>query len=177
MTALRNIEFKAWLTDFVGAQRIAAELATSWPGEERQTDTYFHARRGRLKLREIDGRGACLISYARTDLQAARPSDYRLVPIADAAALTAALAETLGVLVVVAKRREIYLAGNVRIHLDQVAGLGEFLEFEAVLRPGDSDASGHARLSDVGERFASVLGDAIATSYSDLLLAERGAVG
>jgi len=33
----------------------------------------------------------------------------------------------------VRKRREIYLVENVRIHLDEVEGLGTFLEFEAML--------------------------------------------
>ncbi|MBI3464227.1 MAG: class IV adenylate cyclase, partial [Planctomycetes bacterium] len=35
---------------------------------------------------------------------------------------------------------------NVRIHLDEVAGLGSFLEFEAVLEPGQPEQDGHAVL-------------------------------
>jgi predicted adenylyl cyclase CyaB len=34
----------------------------------------------------------------------------------------------------VKKQRELFLLGNVRIHLDRVQGLGEFLEFEAVFK-------------------------------------------
>jgi len=34
---------------------------------------------------------------------------------------------------VVAKRREIYLIGNVRVHLDKVQGLGGFVELEGIV--------------------------------------------
>ncbi|MGK3856667.1 class IV adenylate cyclase, partial [Enterococcus faecium] len=82
---------------------------------------------GRLKLREIDGQAAVLIWYDRPDHDAARLSKYHLVPVADPAALKAALTDALGVRGEVRKRREIYLWHNVRIHLDEVAGLGSFL--------------------------------------------------
>ena len=70
------------------------------------------------------------------------------MPIAEPALLKAALTAALGVRRVVDKRREIFLADNVRIHLDDVAGLGTFLEFEAVLdgatttRPASRRSSG-----------------------------------
>ena len=51
----------------------------------------------------------------------------------DAGALKTALVAALGIRGVVHKRREIYLWHNVRIHLDEVAGLGALVEFEAVL--------------------------------------------
>jgi len=181
MTARRNIEFKARLVDFAGARQIAQELAKSRMGVEQQTDTYFVVPRGRLKLREIAGGGAWLIAYERADSPELRNSDYRLIAVSDPAELKAALAETLGVRVIVDKRREIFLHHNVRIHLDQVAGLGEFLEFEAVLGPGDSDSSGHAQVAGLRDAFQSALGEPMATSYSHLLLgkllvdARRGA--
>lgn len=168
MTARRNIEFKARLVDFAGARRIAQELATSRLGVEQQTDTYFVVPRGRLKLREIADRGAWLIAYERADSPELRNSDYRLISIGDPAELKAALSETLGGRVVVDKRREIFLHHNVRIHLDQVAGLGEFLEFEAVLGPGDSDSSGHAQVARLRDVFQHTLGEPISTSYSQL---------
>lgn len=40
--------------------------------------------------------------------------------------------QILGVDQVVKKDREIYLIGNVRVHLDDVEGIGRFFEFEAV---------------------------------------------
>ena len=130
---LRNIELKARLPSLAAAREIAAALATSGPERQHQIDTYFACAQGRFKLREIDGQTAQLVAYARPNGSHPRASDYRLVPVADAAALKAALADALGVQVVVEKQREIYLHHNVRIHLDEVLGLGTFLEFEAVL--------------------------------------------
>jgi cytidine deaminase len=52
--------------------------------------------------------------------------------------MTAALDAALGISVVVDKRRHLLLAENVRIHLDEVDGLGHYVELEAVAPP-DSD--------------------------------------
>lgn len=165
-----NIEFKARLVDFDRAVAIARRCADIHLGAERQIDTYFVAARGRLKLREIEGRGAWLIGYERSNDDGTRGSDYRLVEIADPANLRATLSTALGVLVTVRKVREIYLDRNVRIHLDRVEGLGEFLEFEAVLTGAHEDVEGRRRVDALRDAFAAVLGEPIATSYSDLLL-------
>jgi adenylate cyclase class 2 len=170
MSLRRNIEFKARLTDFVAAEAIALEVATHRQGTERQVDTYFKVPQGRLKLREIEGRGAWLIGYARPNDDACRESAYRLVKIADAAGLRATLATALGELVCVRKVREIYLHHNVRIHLDRVEELGEFLEFEAVLGAGEDEGVSQQRLDTLIEKFTPTLGEAIAGSYSDLLM-------
>ena len=44
-----------------------------------QRDTYFHARHGRLKIREEEGAPAQLIAYQRADLAGQRESHYRLL--------------------------------------------------------------------------------------------------
>ena len=71
-------------------------------------------------------------------------SSYRVVPVPDPAGLLAALGETNGVDVVVEKRRRLLLWETVRIHLDEVEGLGSFLELEAVAGP-DSDLTRERR--------------------------------
>jgi len=42
----------------------------------------------------------------------------------------AALGQALGIKGVVRKRRMVYMIGQTRVHLDQVEGLGEFMELE-----------------------------------------------
>ncbi len=101
-----------------------------------QRDTYFRAAQGRLKLREEEPGEAHLIAYSRPDAAAVRMSSYRVVPVPDPPALLAALEQAPGVDVVVAKRRRLLLWETVRIHLDEVDGLGSFLELEAVAEPG-----------------------------------------
>lgn len=176
-TLHRNIELKARLASPAEARRAAEAVATSRLGEERQTDTYFHCTRGRLKLREREGRTAQLVWYVRPDAGEARGSDYRLTNVVDAVALRQSLSDALGVLVVVEKRREVYLYENVRIHLDEVTGLGPFVEFEAVLSPGRSDDEGRAQLAYLCGQFALGEETFVPVSYSDLLLVARSKSG
>jgi adenylate cyclase, class 2 len=166
---LRNIELKARLGDLESARRVAGRIATERIGIEEQVDTYFDCRHGRLKLRQIDNLSAQLVGYARADRPEPKASDYQLVPIADPEALEAALSATLGVRCVVRKRREIFLYHNVRIHLDEVAGLGTFLEFEAVLGPDIDDSTGRAQLQELTSIFALDPADFLSGSYADML--------
>jgi homotetrameric cytidine deaminase len=139
-------------------------------GEIRQRDTYFAGARGRLKLREQDPGAAELIAYRRADVAAARESSYRVVPVPDPGALRDALTDSLALLVVVQKTRRLLLWEGVRIHLDDVEGLGSFVELEAVAGE-QSDMSGEAGKL---ERLRAELGIEDAAlergSYSDLLL-------
>ena len=166
---MRNIELKARLVDFDRARKTAESIAEKRLGVHRQTDTYFRCHHGRLKLRQVEHVPGQLVWYARADEPGAKASDYQVVPVANPETLKAALTAALGVWIVVEKQREIFLWHNVRIHLDRVEGLGEFIEFEAVLTDGEDDASGHARLDELVERFHIEEDHFVPVSYSDLL--------
>src|SRR5579872_5198277 len=146
----RNLERKARCDDLAAARVALRELGARSEGVQEQTDTFFHARAGRLKLRRIEGQPAVLIWYDRPDAVTVRPSAYYLVPVSDAALLRAALAAGLGVRGEVRKRREVWHWHNVRIHLDEVAGLGRFVEFEAVLTGAADEAPSRERLGQLG---------------------------
>ncbi len=165
----RNIELKARLHDPDAARAVAERLCPGAPQIERQIDTYFLSRHGRLKLREITGRGAWLVTYERPDRIEAKASDYLLVPVTDPAGLKSALSQALGILGVVSKLRHIYLYQNVRIHLDAVEGNGHFLEFEAVLADGLDDAAGERQVAELRREFGLAEADLLAGSYSDML--------
>lgn len=170
MTPTRaNLELKARLGDPAAARAALVALGARLAAVEDQLDTYFAVPHGRLKLREINGREALLIWYDRPDARVSRRCDYHLVPTADPAGLRAALSAALTVRGEVRKRREIFLWHNVRIHLDEVAGLGRFVEFEAVLGPDDDPAASQVRLATLGERLGLTPDHHEATSYADLL--------
>jgi predicted adenylyl cyclase CyaB len=169
MAARRNLELKARCTSLDAAAAWVQKLNARDAGLEVQTDTYFHVPSGRLKLREIEGHPAALIFYHRPDLVSARLSEYHLVPVSDAPALKALLAAALGVRGVVSKRRRIWLWHNVRIHLDEVAGLGTFVEFEAVLTSVEEEAVAQERLDELCRVLPISPADYLAASYADLL--------
>lgn len=171
---MRNVELKARDPDPARSLERALALGAEDKGEIRQRDTYFARARGRVKLREQEAGGSPfwdeLIEYSRADSVDARTSNYQRVPIADAAPLREALDAAYGTLVTVTKRRRLLLWEGVRIHLDEVEGLGSYIELEAVA-DADSDLSGER---EKVERLREELGiedeDLVATSYSDLLL-------
>jgi predicted adenylyl cyclase CyaB len=164
-----NLERKARCRDLDAARSALEALPARREGEQQQTDTYFLARHGRLKLREIEGREAVLISYERPDGQSARLSRYYLVPVTEPLLMKTALTAALGLRGAVHKCREVYHWHNVRIHLDEVAGLGAFVEFEAVLGPGDDEATAHERLTHLGRLLGLLAEDEQGVSYADLL--------
>jgi adenylate cyclase class IV len=168
----RNIELKARCADLGRARDAARAVGATFTGVLDQCDTYFAVPNGRLKLRQTAGSpggGAELIAYARPDGIHSRASDYRLVRVDDPDGLREALAAALGVRGVVRKRRELWMFQNARIHLDQVERLGTFVEFEAVMAEGDTDAAGHRPLELLRAALWVEPGDLVGKSYSDLL--------
>jgi predicted adenylyl cyclase CyaB len=160
---------KARYADLTVARAAVDRLGARPAGVEHQTDTYFPVPHGRLKLREIEGKQAVLIWYDRSDRSEARLSAYHLVPVADASALKAAVAVALGVRGEVHKKRHIFLWHNVRIHLDEVAQLGTFVEFEAVLSSDEDESQAPDRLARFCKELAIDPADQVASSYAELL--------
>lgn len=167
-----NIEFKARTTRQADIRSWLVAQGADFRGTDLQTDTYFQLApgQGRLKLRQgsIENH---LIHYQRSDDAEARASDVALAPVADSAALKNALSRALGVLVEVRKRREIYFLDNVKIHLDELDGLGQFVEVEAIAPDPDCPV---AQLQAQCAYYAEVFGvrpeDVLAESYSDMKL-------
>src|SRR5262249_48967988 len=165
----RNIEIKAKVDDPGVLRMRALSLASSRPEIVDQTDTFFDVARGRLKIRAFaDGSGE-LIAYERTDGPGQKQPTYRRVECRDAAALCEALARVLPVRGTVAKRREVFLVGRTRIHLDRVENLGSFVELEVVLADGESPEAGEREARELLESLAIPERDLVAGAYIDLL--------
>ena len=165
----RNIEIKARIASVEAVLARATSIADGAPVVIDQDDTFFAVAHGRLKLRRFADGSAELIQYHRDDSADAKASDYVRVPVADADALAEALTRACGTRGRVRKRRLLLMAGQTRMHLDRVDGLGDFLELEVVLRDGQSDADGTA----IAERLMTALaigpGDRLAGAYLDLI--------
>ncbi|HEX6849007.1 MAG TPA: class IV adenylate cyclase [Chitinophagaceae bacterium] len=165
-----NIEIKASCADPSFIRNYLLDHAADFKGADEQTDTYFHVNEGRLKLREgtIENN---LIFYKRNDQPGPKSSHFHLVKIEDAKGLKDALAKSCGLKMIVSKRREIYYIDNVKFHIDEVQGLGSFIEIEAGNMLADKT---EAELSDQCNFYLKEFGvtekDLIAESYSDMLM-------
>jgi adenylate cyclase, class 2 len=163
-----NYEFKARLRDEARVRAALKRLRARYVGTDRQVDTYFRAPAGRLKVREGKIENA-LIFYRRANSPRPRRSSIKMMLLPPRNPLRAILSAALRPEVVVNKRREIYFVGNVKIHLDRVAGLGKFLEVEALSRTGAL-----AKIRKQAKKFQKLLGvdprDVVPQSYSDLVL-------
>ncbi|HRF18933.1 MAG TPA: class IV adenylate cyclase [Chitinophagaceae bacterium] len=125
-----NVEIKARCTNPAFIRNYLLSNKAEYRGTDEQTDTYFHVPHGRLKLREGNIENN-LIYYERSNQAGPKDSHFQLVKIDDAAGLKEVLAKANGIKTVVKKKREIYYIGNVKFHIDEVPGLGSFVEIEA----------------------------------------------
>jgi adenylate cyclase class IV len=171
---MKNLELKTAGVDFGRARRVLRTLKARRQAQPLvQSDWYFVTPRGRLKLRQRKGeRRAELIFYVRPDAEKARASEYEVLPTEDGARLLRLLRAMFTPGVCVRKRRELWLLGETRVHLDRVDGLGEFLEIEVPYTGAVAPARVLMRMliDRLGIDPAQVLG----CSYSDLL-AQRSA--
>lgn len=170
----RNVEVKARIASIEALLPRARALADG-PAAQciAQDDTFFACARGRLKLRDFgDGHGE-LIHYERADADGPKLSDYVRAPAADPAALREALARAHGVIGRVRKKRWLLMSGATRIHLDEVEGLGQFVEIEVVLRDDQTEAEGAAVAHGLLARLGVEPSQLVAGAYLDLLNARR----
>lgn len=167
---MTNIEIKAYCQDLGRAEKNLNALGAGPAGTFHQRDTYFKIREGRLKLRQIGPDEAHLIYYRRENLPGPKRSDYDLAFTSDPEALRNMLCQVLGAWIEVEKIRQVWLWENVRIHLDDVKDLGQFVELEAVTEEKKLEES-HARVETLMRALEIRDDQLIGESYSDLLAA------
>lgn len=131
---MQNIEIKSRVADPAALEERITALGAEAVWIRRQRDVFFHVPEGYLKLRGVEGEPGELIAYVRAAGTDPRPSDYDIAPVPDPARTEAVLTRALGVRGVVTKTRRLFLWRHTRIHLDEVEGLGTFLELETVAK-------------------------------------------
>jgi adenylate cyclase class 2 len=166
-----NIEIKAKCFHPEKVEAFLLANGARFVGLDHQKDTYFNVPSGRLKLRQGNIENS-LIFYNRPDQTGPKQSDFLLSKVRDGVTEEQVLAKALGVKVVVEKNRKIFFIDNIKFHIDEVPGLGSFVEIEA----GNlHDASItieqlHAQCARYMKAFEIAEGDLIDRSYSDMLL-------
>jgi len=165
----RNVEIKARVRDLPALLTAVEAIADGPPELLLQDDTFFDSPFGRLKLRVSTNGTGELVAYRRPDVGGPRESSFVKAAVTDPAALAAVLADALGPAGVVRKRRIFCRHGQTRIHLDEVDGLGTFLELEVELRDGQPTGEGERIARELMARLGIAEDDLVATAYVDLL--------
>jgi predicted adenylyl cyclase CyaB len=166
---MRNVEIKARVGDL---EDFAVRLKTLNPGKAEvivQEDVFFRVPAGRLKLRILGPRSGELIHYFRPDRSGPKASEYEILRTREPGHLRNILTAALGVRGVVKKVRLISRIGATRIHLDDVGGLGLFMELEVVLQPGQSPKEGAATARALMKKLGIKTADLVGGAYIDLL--------
>lgn len=166
-----NIEIKARLSaeQVDRIRKEACARSTVAAESQDQTDTFYEVPSGRLKLREQKPGPAMLIAYDRPDRLGPKHSSYSFSPCVDPKSLHDALARSIGIRGVVEKQRQVIHVGQTRVHLDEVVGLGSFLELEVVLREGQTLEEGEAIARKLMVVFEVEPESLIDVAYIDLL--------
>ena len=164
-----NIEIKARARDFTGIKTRAEKLSDTPVEVIPQEDVFFNVPQGRLKLRILAPDNAQLIYYTRPNQEGPKRSDYHIAYTSDPDNLKRVLELAYGFRGVVKKTRYLYLIGQTRIHLDDVEGLGYFMELEVVMKAGQSDAEAQEIAEDLMTSLGVERSDLLEGAYMDLI--------
>jgi adenylate cyclase class IV len=171
----RNFEIKAHIESVEALAEKAAAIADHGPVEIIQDDTFFECAAGRLKLRAFSPEEGELIFYRRANQQGPKESFYLRSPTTSPETLRGLLAAAYGQGGRVRKRRTLFMAGRTRIHLDRVAGLGDFLELEVVLEDFEPSEVGIYEAHELMARLGVEPSQLVECTYVDLLAQEASA--
>lgn len=167
---MKNVEIKARCQNPDKVEKILLENGADYKGLDHQTDTYFNVKNGRLKMR-IGNIEKSLIFYNRPNKKGPKQSTFNLFRTDNIDELKPLLESSLGVMVEVKKHRKIFFLDHVKFHIDEVDGLGDFVEIEA----GDLEVDRSLeKLRELCDYYIDLLGvkeeNLINISYSDMLM-------
>ena len=165
----RNVEIKARMNDGPSLVARARALATAGPFDLKHIDTFFRCPGGRLKLRDFcDGKGE-LIFYLRANEAGPKESFYLRHETSAPADLRDILTRAYGAIGEVSKRRTVFLIGRTRVHIDDVAGLGKFVELEVVLADEEPTEAGRREAEDLMHKLGISSQELVRAAYMNLI--------
>jgi len=164
-----NIEIKARTRDFLQQKELACKLTDTPEQLICQEDTFFNVIKGRLKLRMFSPSCGELIYYERDNISGPKQSNYSISKTDNPIKLKDMLSCALGIGGVVRKKRYLFIAGQTRIHLDDVEGLGYFIELEVVMQPEQTADQCLQIANLIMEKMQIREDDLIDVAYLDLL--------
>jgi predicted adenylyl cyclase CyaB len=165
----RNVEIKARVAQPSRLLEAVIDIADRGPTVFAQDDTFFACPAGRLKLRTFSTTEGQLIFYRRDDLAGPKLSEYVMASTSEPDALRGTLTLAYGVVGRVRKTRTLFLVGPTRVHLDDVEGLGHYLELEVVLTPEQTIDDGQRIAQELMTKLGIDAKHLVRRAYVDLL--------
>jgi predicted adenylyl cyclase CyaB len=167
---VKNIEIKYRVKSLDKIQEVLRQNnRVKFVWTRQQEDRYYKVKRGRLKLRLQEGSPAELIFYRRADSDRPRKSHYEIYYTPSPESLQSILTLALDSDTTIQKTRALFVYHNVRIHLDRVKFLGEFLELESVVNYSTSQQQALHHLEEIQQYLQSFLLKPVAAGYADLM--------
>ncbi|XP_016910771.1 uncharacterized protein LOC107996959 [Apis cerana] len=168
---MRNIEIKAKIDNPELKISRIVQLTKDNGIIMKQHDIFFKVAEGRLKLRKFEDGSGELIYYKRSNVFGPKLCDYEKVALDENACSGIAniLIESNGSVGIVKKTRKVYMIDQTRVHIDDVEGLGNFLELEVILNDDQDIESGEKIAHDLMSKLDIKSEDLIANAYIDLL--------
>ncbi len=163
---MRSVEIKHELRDPELAIAALRGLRAINVGTTFQVDSCYRLSSGRLIQRVIEGEPTEWIAYHRDDSPQARVC--RFTVYSEDEAHNRFGTREIPVWTQVRKRRELWITGSVRVHVDMVDRLGWFIELEALVSPKQNAGKCRQLVEAVRNQMRIALGEAISVSYSDL---------
>ncbi|XP_015428572.1 PREDICTED: uncharacterized protein LOC107185414 [Dufourea novaeangliae] len=168
---MRNIEIKARINDPELIISITKQLTDSACIVIKQHDTFFKVDEGRLKLREFEDGTGELLYYRRVNILGPKLCNYEKTVLDPEACIgiRKILTASNGCIGIVKKTRKLYMVGQTRVHIDEVDGLGNFMELEVVLSDEEDVETGEKIAQDLMTKLNIKNEDLIPDAYIDLL--------
>lgn len=130
-----DFSIKATVADIDETEKLLLSLGARFVGEDLQTDTYFSAAIGKMKLR-VGNIENLLTNYLREDAGGKMKTTVFLYEKNPSAEVIQKHTSNLSRIGQVIKRRRIFYIDNVKFHLDKFESGRTFLEIEAIDREG-----------------------------------------
>ncbi len=173
---MKNLELKVYIpdrSDFSLECSILNQNEIRNIGDLIQIDKYYSIGKSRIKTRVINDKDFQLIFYKRENNKNSKLSHYKIFEFnfISFKIVSFLLSTFLRQKTVVKKKRNLWIHKNTRIHLDNVEGLGNFIELETVINDFNTKEY-QKEHTDMICRLNLNNFIKIADSYSDLMLRE-----
>uniref|UniRef100_A0A914XH26 CYTH domain-containing protein n=1 Tax=Plectus sambesii TaxID=2011161 RepID=A0A914XH26_9BILA len=167
----RNVVVKARVDDYEKIEELIFHFTDSLGSVAVQEDVYFNVTQGRMKLRiTYPNRNGQLIYYRRPNTAGPKISESRVTEVEDAVSLKNLLCLALDQLGAVQKRRRVYVKDKLRINLDEVEGVGCFVELAVALADMDTEKCGIEHVKRVMKALQIHKSSLVPFAYLDLIM-------